>query len=111
MNFVLDLFRIQQAFNTTYIAIHIHLSSKVPSCSLPFVPTVYALQRLEGRTLPSLLYRLAPHTPKIATMTPTPGRTTPMAMVEGPLKPPSLPLPSRPCEDVVEVEGGGDDDG
>lgn len=30
-------------------------------------------------------------------------------MVEGPLKPPSLPLPSRPCEDVVEFEG--DDEG
>lgn len=40
------------------------------------------------------LHRFTPSTPKItATTTATPGRTTPIAIVEGPLRPPSLVVP------------------
>ena len=46
----------------------------------------------------------------IATMTAIPGRTTPIAMVEGPLKPPSLPLPREACEGEGEGEGGDKDE-
>ena len=46
----------------------------------------------------------------IATMTAIPGRTTPIAMVEGPLKPPSFPLSLEACEDEGEGEGGDEDE-
>ena len=60
---------------------------------------------------PFLLHTLTPSTPKmIATMTAIPGRTTPIAMVEGLLKPPSLPLPREACEGEGEGEGGDEDE-